>query len=90
MNTGWFLEGVDLDTLAEQSCLIAQPLRALLDIFCLRKMDYPGIRSLTYGMRIDEYELASIDKDDLERMHPVYQHKRLDTCISAMQRELKQ
>jgi predicted transcriptional regulator of viral defense system len=90
LNTGWFLEGVDRDTLAGQSCLIAQPLRALLDILCLRKIDYPGIRSLTEGMRIDEYGLASIDSDDLERMRPVYQHKRMDTCISAMQRELKQ
>ena len=26
------------------------------------------------GMRIDEHELASIDKDDLERMRPVYRH----------------
>lgn len=69
---------------------MAQPLRALLDIFCLRKIDYPGIRSLTEGMRIDEHELASIDRDDLERMRPVYQHKRMETCISAMQRELKQ
>ncbi len=53
-------------------------------------MDYPGIRSLTEGMRIDEHELASIDRDDLERMRSVYQHKRMDRCISAMQRELKQ
>lgn len=90
LNTGWFLEGVGRDTLAGQSCMMAQPLRALLDMFCLRKIDYPGIRSLTEGMRIDEYELASIDKDDLERMRPVYQHKRMETCISAMQRELKQ
>jgi predicted transcriptional regulator of viral defense system len=90
LNTGWFLEGVDRDTLAGQSCMMAQPLRALLDMFCLRKIDYPGIRSLTEGMRIDEYELASIDRDDLERMRPVYQHKRMETCISAMQRELKQ
>jgi len=70
--------------------MMAQPLRALLDMFCLLKIDYPGIRSLTEGMRIDEYELASIDKDDLERMRPVYQHKRMETCISAMQKELKQ
>ncbi|NTW70475.1 MAG: hypothetical protein HGB23_11660, partial [Chlorobiaceae bacterium] len=90
LNTGWFLEGIDRDTLAGQNCLMAQPLRALLDIFCLRKIDYPGIRSLTEGMRIDEYELASIDKDNLERLRPVYQHKRMDKCISAMQRELKQ
>lgn len=41
-------------------------------------------------MRIDEHELASIDKDDLERMRLIYQHKRMETCISAMQRELKQ
>lgn len=90
LNTGWFLEGVNRDTLAGQNCLMAQPLRALLDIFCLRKIDYPSIRSLTEGMRIDEYELASIDKDNLERLRPVYQHKRMDKCISAMQRELKQ
>ncbi|MCW8796842.1 MAG: hypothetical protein OQK67_07240 [Chlorobium sp.] len=90
LNTGWFLENVDRDTFAGQSCLIAQPLRALLDIFCLRKLDFPGLRSLTEGMRIDEYELATIGIDDLERLRPVYQHKRMDTCISALQRELIQ
>ena len=90
LNTGWFLEGVDRDTHSGQSCLIAQPLRALLDIFCLRKLDYQGLRSLTDGMRIDEYELASIDKSNFERLRPVYQHKRMDRCISAMQEELSQ
>ncbi|TLU86010.1 MAG: hypothetical protein FDX30_03145 [Chlorobium sp.] len=88
LNTGWFLEGVDRNTHSGQSCLIAQPLRALLDIFCLRKLDYQGLGSLIEGMRIDKDEFASIDKNDLERLRPVYQHKRMETNISAIQEEL--
>lgn len=88
LNKGWFLEQVDRESHAGQSFLIAQPLRALLDIFCLRKRDYPGLSSLTEGMRIDADELAAISHDDMEKMRPVYQHKRMDTFISAMQREL--
>lgn len=88
LNRGYFLEGVDRETFAEQSCLVAQPLRALLDLFCLRKLDYPGLRSLVEGMRIDEDELSTIENEHLQRLMPVYQHKRMGAFISSMQKEL--
>lgn len=89
LNKGWFLESVNREALAGKSFLIAQPLRALLDIFCLRKLDYQGLRSLTEGMRIDEAELSTIDNDNLERLRPVYQHKRMNLFIAVMQKELQ-
>lgn len=89
LNRNWYLEGIDRETFAGQSCLVAQPLRALLDLFCLRKLDYPGMTGLTQGLRIDKEELATIDNADLERLRPIYKHRRMDLFITAMQRELQ-
>jgi predicted transcriptional regulator of viral defense system len=88
LNRGYFLEGVDREVFAGRSCLIAQPLRALLDLFCLRKLDYPGLGSLIEGMRIDEDELSVIDNEHLQRLMPVYQQKRMGAFISSLQKEL--
>jgi predicted transcriptional regulator of viral defense system len=88
LNKGFFLEGVDREIFEGHSCLVAQPLRALLDLFCLRKLDYPGIKSLIEGMRIDEDELSTIDNEHLQRLLPVYQHIRMGAFISSMQKEL--
>jgi predicted transcriptional regulator of viral defense system len=81
---GWFLEGVERQTVAGRNFLIAQPLRALLDVFCLRKLNYPNLSGLIEGMRIDAEELETINEEALDRMRPVYQHMRMDTFISAM------
>ena len=84
LRSGYFLEGVDRVTLAGQTALVAQPLRALLDLVCLRKRDYSGISVLGESMRIDKELLSSIKDEELQRMLPVYQHKRLVTFIMSL------
>ncbi|MCX6179011.1 MAG: hypothetical protein NT163_06570 [Chlorobiales bacterium] len=86
---GYFLESVDRQVFVGQSALVAQPLRALLDIVCLRKVDVSGIMAFIESMRIDADLLAQIEDEELQRMLFVYKHKRVSSCILALQRELK-
>ena len=86
LRRGFFLEGVDRQTFAGKSALVANPLRALLDLVCLRKLDYPDIPVLGESLRIDKDEFASLKDDELQRMIPVYQHKRLVTFIKSLQK----
>ncbi|MCC6135418.1 MAG: hypothetical protein IT491_08575 [Gammaproteobacteria bacterium] len=88
LQRGYFLEGVDRQVLVGQSALVAQPLRALLDLFCLRKSPWLGVAALTQGLRIDMDTLADIDPETLARLRPVYRCQRMHALIDAMQRTL--
>jgi len=65
---------------------VAQPLRALLDIMYLRKIDVSDIMDFLGGMRIDAELLAHIEDRELALMLQVYKHKRMLSIIKAFQR----
>ncbi|MDZ7842949.1 MAG: hypothetical protein U5R46_19340 [Gammaproteobacteria bacterium] len=88
LRTGLFLEGADRRVFDGQAALLAQPLRALLDLYCRRKSDYPGLEGVREDLRIDPDVLRSIDDEDLERLQPVYKHRRMTAFISALRSEL--
>ncbi|EGV33370.1 hypothetical protein ThidrDRAFT_0577 [Thiorhodococcus drewsii AZ1] len=88
LNPGFFLEAVERVQLDEQVALVARPLRALLDRLCLLKRDWPGLMELAWEMRIDPDLMASLRRDDLEALRPLYRHGRMRAAIEAMEREL--
>jgi hypothetical protein len=88
LNRGFFLEGVDRRLLDGQAALVAQPLRALLDLLCLNKQEWPGLAGLAEGMRLAPEALAALRTDALEPFRSVYQHARMRTLIDRMQQEL--
>lgn len=89
LNRGYFLEGVDRIVLTEQAALLAQPLRALLDRFCLHKQAWPGLAALRLGMRIEEEALATICAESLESLRQIYKHQRMQRLIDQMQEEIR-
>ncbi len=89
LTTGYFLRGVGRHILGHQTALVAQPLRALLDRFCLRKQPYPGIDALVHDLRIEADLLAGLRDEDLQNLRPVYRHQRMAAFIDALQRELR-
>ena len=89
LTTGYFLRDVDRHMLGNQTALVAQPLRALLDRFCLHKQAYPGLDALVHDLRIDADLLAGIRDEDLQDLRPVYQHRRMAAFIDALQRDLR-
>ncbi len=54
LTTGYFLRGVERHILGDQTALVAQTLRALLDRFCLRKQPYPGLAALRQALLKDD------------------------------------
>jgi len=66
---------------------LAQPLRAPLDIVCLRKLESDSIKALTQSMRIDGEALMQTTPPTWQALQRVYPHKRMATAIEALQFE---
>ncbi len=82
--SGYFLSGVQRVELAGQHCLLASPLRALLDLACLRKWVWQGLPALLDGLRLDEDELYNVTQADIARLQPVYKHQRVRNYLDAL------
>lgn len=87
LRKGYFLEAVDRRTFAGQTALVAQPLRALLDIVCLRKLEGGSVRKLVQSMRIDAELLMQTQPAVWQALQRVYAHRRMAAAILALQQE---
>jgi len=88
LRQGYFLEAVARHSFGDQTALVAQPLRALLDIVCLRKLEVGSITTLMQSMRIDAAFLTQIEPATWQAVQAVYAHKRMPTAIQALQPEV--
>lgn len=88
VNSGCFLQAVARHELQNQVALIAEPLRALLDMVYLRKLPWQGLDFLLSGLRIEEALLQSVTWLDLTRLLDVYKGKREREFINELQRSL--
>jgi hypothetical protein len=87
-HTGYFLQSVARHELQHQAALVAEPLRALLDLVYLRKLEWQGLGFLTSGMRIDEQQLRSVTGLDITRLQDVYKGRREQAFLTELQRSL--
>ena len=85
---GFFLELVNRLQIDGQTMLVAKPFRALMDLICLRKVEWQGIEWLLEGLRIDLSLLDNITSEDIQTLQRVYKHKRVKSFLSALGREL--
>ena len=74
---GFFLELVEHIKPGGQGTLMAMPARALLDLVCLRKMDWQGLAWLEDSLRIEPENLASISIEQLKTLKTVYKQRRV-------------
>ncbi|WP_374613681.1 hypothetical protein [Sphingorhabdus sp.] len=79
------LTSVDRVVLGKQTALVAQPLRALLDLMALRKQPWQGLDWLTSGMRIDEAQLFALKRTDFAALKPVYKHKAVNAFLNQLE-----
>jgi predicted transcriptional regulator of viral defense system len=84
-----FLELVAREQIDGQTILLANPLRALMDLVCFRKVPWNGIAWLTEGLRIDPDFLSSISREDMRALGPLYLHNRVKAFLSCLKEELK-
>lgn len=79
------LTSVDRVVLGKQAALVAQPLRALLDLVALRKQPWQGLDWLTIGMRIDQAQLLALKRQDLAALKAVYKHKAVNAFLEQFE-----
>ena len=85
---GFYLQAVDRHELNQQVALIAQPMRALMDLVYLRKLAWQGMGFLTEGMRIDEALLRAVPSLDMIKLLDVYKGQREQQFMEELLREL--
>lgn len=88
IEAGYFLELVEREKIADQTMLVAAPIRALMDLVCLRKADWQGMGWLTEGLRIDLEHLRTVTSADIRTLGLVYKQKRVKSFVKSLSREL--
>ncbi|MDZ4729239.1 MAG: hypothetical protein SH820_04780 [Xanthomonadales bacterium] len=85
IHTGYFLEGVQRTQSEQQTFFLADPLRAFMDLVCLKKIEWQGMRWIEQGMRIDPEVWNSITDDQMTALNSVYKNKRVRQFLSELQ-----
>jgi len=88
IHKGYFLELVLRERVNQQAMLIAKPVRALIDLVCLRKKEWQGMDWLTEGMRIDYEHLRTIKSADIRSLKLVYKQNLVRKFLDELSREL--
>lgn len=88
IQAGYFLELVEREKVAEQTMLVAEPIRALLDLVCLRKIEWQGMSWLTEGLRIDSEHLRNVTSADIRTLELVYKQQRVKAFLKSLAKEL--
>ena len=88
LRQGHFLDAADRHIFAGQAALVAQPARALLDLYCLRKLEVNGLSTLAQSLRIDADLLRQTPPTTWQTLLQVYSHQRMSNSIQALQREM--
>jgi len=85
---GSFLELVRRVEANGQSFLVTQPLRALLDLVCLKKIEWQGFAWIEQGLRVDVDALKKATGAELRTLKDVYKHQRMRKFISELEQSL--
>lgn len=85
---GYFYQSVIRHKLQNQVALIAEPVRALMDLIHLRKTSWQGLDYLIDGLRIDEHEIRSVPSACFTNLLDVYKGKREKIFINRLMRSL--
>ncbi len=72
-----------------QHALVADPVRAMLDIICYRRLAPADMPNFVGSMRIDVDDLGPIGPEQWDVMAETYQHRRMRECIDVLRAELQ-
>jgi predicted transcriptional regulator of viral defense system len=87
-HAGYFLERVDREQIQQQTLLVATPIRAFMDLVCLRKAEWQGMEWLHESLRIDYENLRQVTAADISTLLLVYKQKRVTLFLESLAREL--
>jgi len=81
---GRLLAGVRRKRLTAGTALIADPVRALLDLVCHRKVEPEALSEFVGGLRLDEGWLTALGAADVHRYGGVYRFRRMKDVIEKL------
>lgn len=81
---GYGLVGVRRVELTGGIGLVADPLRALLDLICWRKIAPESVPGFLQGLRLEPEWQSAVQADVLRRLRQVYQHRRMGEVIDLI------
>lgn len=84
IQSGGFLDLVQREQTDNQVFLLANPIRALMDLVCLKKMEWQGTDWLASSMRVDPEVWTGVSSDQLRVLREVYKHKRVKHFIAEL------
>lgn len=85
---GYGLIGVRRVELTGGIGLVADPLRALLDVICWRKISPESVPHFLHGLRLEPVWQSALQDDAFMRLRQVYQHRRMGTVIDRLASEV--
>jgi hypothetical protein len=88
LNKYKFLQSVKRHKAETQIVLIADPLRALMDLVAYRKVVWTSMGWLENGLRIDTSHLLKLSLKDFDKLKPVYKHKSTQFFLESLKTEI--
>jgi len=85
---GHFLEMVSRLTISQQTFLVADPLRALMDLVCRRKLEWQNLDWFEQSMRIEPDRLYNITNSQIQTLHQVYKQHRMQGFLTSFSNAL--
>jgi hypothetical protein len=85
INPGCFLDLVQRQQIDKQVFLLASPVRAFMDLVCLKKVEWQGMSWIEESMRIDAEVWKGVTSAELRELKDVYQHKRVRHFIQKLE-----
>lgn len=85
IHQGHFLELVNRVQINKQTFLLASPVRAFMDLVCIKKIQWQGLAWIEQGMRIDNDVWAQVTRADLRTLKRVYKHARVQEFLSKLE-----
>lgn len=85
-----FLALVERVDAGVQSFLVASALRALADMVYERKLQWTGIEFITENLRVDEYELKTLERKNIELVISVFKSNLVRNYMRKLEQELFQ
>ena len=77
-----FLASVARVKLGLHTALVANPLRALMDLVALRKESWSGLDWVEQGLRIDAAHLATLRRKDFAALSTTYKHRTANEFLA--------
>lgn len=84
IHPGGGLVGVRRVELSGGVGLVADPLRALLDLICWRKIPENALPAFLEGLRLEPEAFANRQPADLERLRRIYRHRRMSHAVDQL------